>query len=88
VFATSDGGKTWLRDASASTTPRTPGVPRPAPNIDGGVPKGLRLQQTYFASPVLSWALASSTSGSTYLLRSGNGGRQWSLVPKIATRAA
>jgi photosystem II stability/assembly factor-like uncharacterized protein len=82
-FETTNGGRTWVRTAS-TTAIRAPKPPRPAPVAGGKVPEGLRIQQTYYASFGLSWALAASSSGSTYLLRSTDGGRQWALVPESA----
>jgi hypothetical protein len=79
-FETTNGGRTWVRTSSTISI-GAPKPPRPAPVPGGQVPKGLRIQQTYYASPGLSWALAASASGSTYLLRSGDNGRRWVFVP-------
>ena len=78
-FDTTNGGRTWVRASSTTSIPIKP--LRPSPVANGKAPAGLRIQQTYFASPGLSWAVALYRSGSLYLLRSSDGGRQWSLVP-------
>jgi len=81
-FVTTNGGRTWVRTSSTATSISAPKPARPSPVADGKVPKGLRIQHTYYASPGLSWALASNTSGPTYLLRSSDRGRQWVFVPE------
>jgi photosystem II stability/assembly factor-like uncharacterized protein len=85
-FETTNGGRTWVR-TSSTTSIRAPKSPRPAPVVGGTAPKGLRIQQTYYASSGLSWAVAASSSGTTYLLRSSDDGRQWALVPETGVPA-
>jgi photosystem II stability/assembly factor-like uncharacterized protein len=88
TFETTNGGRTWVRTSSTATPISAPKPARPAPVARGKVPKGLRIQQTYYASSGLSWAVAASTSGATYyLLRSSNDGRQWVFVPETGAPA-
>jgi hypothetical protein len=86
-FVTTNGGRTWVRTSLTATSISAPKPVRPSPVADGKVPKGLRIQHTYYGSSGLSWALASNTSGSMYLLRSSDGGRQWVFVPETGVRA-
>jgi hypothetical protein len=82
-FETTNGGRTWVRTSSAAIPGNASKPPRPAPVAGGKVPNGVRIQQTFYASAGLSWALAASRSGSTYLLRSSDSGRRWVFVPEI-----
>jgi photosystem II stability/assembly factor-like uncharacterized protein len=82
-LVTTNGGQTWVRTSLTATRISAPEPALLSPVADGKVPKGLRIQHTYYASTGLSWAQASDTSGSTFLLRSGDDGRQWAYVPEV-----
>jgi hypothetical protein len=82
----SNGGLSWrsLKTTAVVTYPiqewRTSGLSPKA-----HVPKGLRVLDWYLASPSLGWAQAAGPEigifTPTYLLRSTNDGRTWTVIP-------
>jgi BNR/Asp-box repeat len=85
-YRTTDGGRTWHRSGELPTiaVPRT--VSGTRITTHGLAPAGLTVRYAIRFPGGLSWALASGPDlGSyfpTYLLRSTNGGRTWTTVPR------
>jgi photosystem II stability/assembly factor-like uncharacterized protein len=76
---TVDGGDAWVL-ASKRTAPKPPVSGQRPSDVKQRVPVGFTIVRTYRASRVLSWALAATAAGGTYLLETTDGGSVWKTV--------